>query len=88
MGNYLLPLQNYFVFNGRSGRAEFWTFTLVNVLINMIILKSVGPENQIAYLFPLIIAIPSLALAVRRLHDIGKSGWWYWIVLLPVLGFF
>lgn len=69
----ITPLQNYANFSGRAPRAEFWWFFLFQLLVSLIPL--VGTLAALAFL------IPSLAVTVRRFHDIGRSGWWY---LLPV----
>lgn len=71
-------------FTGRAQRAEYWWFVLfwfgVLALLNIVQLEAV------AGIFSLVILIPSIAVAVRRLHDVGMSGWWYLLVLVPVLG--
>lgn len=73
----------YAEFGGRSRRSEYWWSSLVIGLIGAI-LGSVLPE--ISGLWSLAILIPSIAICVRRLHDIGKSGWWYLINFLPLIG--
>ena len=82
---YLKALGQYANFSGRAGRREFWIFTLVNVAI-FIILKIIS-FDIITIIFSLAILIPSLAVQVRRLHDIGKSGLWVLINLVPIIGF-
>lgn len=85
---YFTVLRKYAVFSGRSSRWEFWFFTLINIAIQYIVsfifelLKDLELYDLarilalIYLLFLLLLIIPSLALAVRRLHDVGKSGWW------------
>ena len=77
-------------FNGRSRRKEFWIFWLVNVVISWILSLITGSLGLIGAIIPLIFAlailIPSLAVAIRRMHDIGKSGWWICINFVPVIG--
>ena len=90
--------KNYANFNGRARRAEYWYFTLGNFILlipfyaiaivgafnNSILLSSVG---FVLYgLLAFAIFLPSLAVIVRRLHDINKSGWNYFIVLIPIVG--
>lgn len=91
MSEYLSVLKKYATFSGRARRKEYWMFTLVNFLIlavvnilatvlNLPILLTLGS------IYSLAVFIPSLAVCVRRLHDIGKCGWWVLIVLIPVIG--
>ena len=76
---YLRNLNKYAVFSGRTGRAEYWYYTLFNVIIligwsiiDVIIgLHSLGIKD--IYLW--VVLIPSIAISVRRMHDVGESGW-------------
>lgn len=87
--------ENYANFNGRARRSEYWYFALMNfiVLIVAAVLDSTLGLNfsplPYGYLY-LVVAlatfIPGLAVAVRRLHDVGKSGWFYFIALIPIIG--
>lgn len=90
INNYVGVLKNYAVFSGRASRAEFWWFVLINLIISVvlsIISLIIGDKNGIlSTLYSLAILIPSLAVGVRRLHDIGKSGWWLLIALIPIIG--
>lgn len=99
MNWYLKVLNQYSDFNSRARRKEYWMFALVNFIISMLI---VGADNALGFsfnysgnvsgagvfnlLYNLLILIPSLAVAVRRLHDIGKSGWMLLIGLIPLVG--
>jgi uncharacterized membrane protein YhaH (DUF805 family) len=70
-------------FNGRASRSEFWwwaLFVFLLSLIGQVIGKSLGS------LFSLITLLPSIAVAARRLHDIGRSGWWQLVGFIPLLG--
>ncbi len=80
---YLVPWQKFVDFEGRARRKEFWTFVLVNIVISVII-SSIS--TTLGSLFSLAIFIPSLAVSVRRLHDIGKTGWWLLIGFIPLVG--
>ena len=78
--------KKYFVWKGRASRSEFWWFylfillgSIVTTLIDLI--YGVPVLNTI---FTLATFIPFLSVFIRRLHDTGHSGWWYWIVLLPI----
>ncbi len=97
MNWYLVPWKKYADFSGRARRTEYWTFTLVNLLIGALLfafgIVSVGGEHGtivgvmiLYWVFALAALIPSLACAARRLHDTGKSGWWILIGLVPLIG--
>ena len=91
---YLKALGQYVNFKGRACRREFWTFTLINFAIFIVleILSSLGDSSAlgifdiITILFGLAIFLPSLSVQVRRLHDIGKSGLWVLINIVPLIG--
>ena len=89
MNWYLKCWKQYADFTGRARRTEYWMFTLVNFLISFLLnLVLVGTFLGLSfyYIYSLAIFIPSLAVCVRRLHDVGRSGWWYLIGLIPVIG--
>ena len=95
MNWYVKVLKNYAVFSGRARRKEYWMFVLFNFIfsvIAMILDKILGLafENvgygPIYLLYCLAVFIPGLAVSVRRLHDIGKSGWFILISLIPFIG--
>jgi uncharacterized membrane protein YhaH (DUF805 family) len=92
---YLKVLKQYAEFNGRARRTEFWMFALFNLLfgIGAMILDNVlgltfGMLGYGAFyvLYSLAVLIPGLAVSVRRLHDIGKSGWMILVALIPIIG--
>lgn len=78
-----LFFKNYTNFKGRSRRSEYWWFCLFNMIVSTL-LGLIIPD--IAGLWALVILVPTLSLVARRLHDIGKSGWWYLIGLIPLVG--
>jgi len=95
MNWWLTAMKKYAVFNGRARRKEYWMFTLFNVIFSIvaIVLDNIlgTASEDLGYgliygLFGLAIIIPTLAITVRRLHDIGKSGWWILISLIPIIG--
>lgn len=88
---FLLALKKYATFSGRSRRKEYWMFTLFYVIfaIGVAILDGIlGSPGILGAILALGLFIPSLSVAVRRLHDTGRSGWWFLIVFLPLVGFF
>jgi len=91
---YKRCFQKYATFDGRARRKEFWYFTLMNMLMQIgltvvdsvlgtITLTGIG---VLGVLYNLAILIPSAAVSWRRMHDIGRSGWWSLITLLPLFG--
>ena len=95
MNYYLKVLQNYSTFTGRARRSEYWYFALFNVIFSLvatildnvlgIALEGIG-YGPLYGLYVLAMLIPGIAVTVRRLHDVGKSGWMYFIVLIPIIG--
>tara|TARA_B110000503_G_C7041726_1_gene368503 strand:- start:598 stop:969 length:372 start_codon:yes stop_codon:yes gene_type:complete len=95
MNWYLKVLKQYADFNGRARRKEYWMFVLFNTLFSIlamifdnvfgIAIEGIG-YGPIYLLYVLAMMIPSLAVAVRRLHDVGKSGWMILISLIPIIG--
>lgn len=84
---------NYVNFQGRARRSEYWFWVLFTVIasiaLSVVDVAMMGPESfgLFSPLFSLAILLPSIAVAVRRLHDSGKSGWWVLISLIPLVGF-
>ena len=81
--------KKYATFDGRAGRQEFWMFFLANIIVNFVINiveGIIGTGGVISGLYSLAVLVPQIALGTRRLHDIGKSGWWQLAALVPVLG--
>jgi uncharacterized membrane protein YhaH (DUF805 family) len=82
---YKTVLQKYAVFDGRARRSEYWYFVLGNLIVSIILgagdgvlgLLSIG----LADIYSLAILVPSIAVGVRRMHDVGKSGWF---ILIPL----
>ena len=76
-------LSNYAVFEGRASRSEYWWFQLF-------VLLAAGPLSILSEwasgVAGLLLFLPSLAVAVRRLHDTDRSGWWILLYFLPLLG--
>lgn len=80
-----------FSFNGRIGRQDFWKFfgpVIVLFAIVDAISWGVGLENYLSLLFAAVVFWPFFAVSVKRWHDRGKSGWWSFVVLVPLIGVF
>ena len=86
---------NYANFSGRARRAEYWYFCLFNMLISFGIAVLISLAGKGAFgtlltgvsgLYSLAILIPSLAVSWRRLHDIGRSGGYWFFILIPLVG--
>ena len=81
--------EHYFDFTGRARRAEFWWFVLVYIIIVIVlgVIQSIlHVGSLLTGLFGLAMLLPNLGVAVRRLHDIGRSGWWIFIAIIPIVG--
>ncbi|MEX6426285.1 DUF805 domain-containing protein [Providencia manganoxydans] len=99
MNWYLKVIKNnYANFNGRARRKEYWMFNLINFIILFVLYLTVGLSTNsytgeasglgitaltLMFIYYVAVFIPSLAVTVRRLHDIDKSGWWYLISFIP-----
>ncbi|WP_370098671.1 DUF805 domain-containing protein [Streptacidiphilus sp. MAP12-20] len=86
MNWYLAVIKNYVGFSGRARRQEFWMYALINFVIAAV-LYGIGAAigTQIIYgIYGLAVLLPGLAVAIRRLHDTGRSGWWLLIALTCV----
>ena len=96
MSWYLLAWQRATEFSGRSRRKEYWYFQLFNGIVMIFIaLFAIAFSDQgkpapipfgLMAVYGLVVFIPSLAVTVRRLHDTGRSGWWYFIAFVPLIG--
>ena len=101
MNYYLKVLQQYGDFNGRARRTEYWIYNIINSIIGGLLFfldyllgttidfLDLGEGNSLGILYlvyALFVFIPGLAVAVRRLHDVGKSGWMLLIALIPLIG--
>lgn len=89
--------QKYADFSGRARRAELWWFALFTFGVSLVLGlvdgalfgmgRGMGGGFQpLGTLFSLAVLLPSLAVGARRLHDIGRSGWWLLIGLIPIIG--
>lgn len=89
---YLEAMKKYAVFAGRARRKEYWMFFLFNILIAFAIVLGLGfiggvlgigtkLSDTASSVYGLAVLVPGLAVAVRRMHDVGRSGWW---ILVPL----
>ncbi|UOQ51248.1 DUF805 domain-containing protein [Hymenobacter cellulosivorans] len=84
MHYFINALKNHYAdFNGRARRAEYWYFMLFNIIVSFVLGFVAGMLKMpwLASLFSLAVLIPGIAVAVRRMHDVGKSGWY---LLIPI----
>ena len=84
-------LRNYTNFSGRARRKEYWYFILVQIglIIIAMVLDSIifGSETGLFYVvLGLGLFLPSVAVAIRRLHDTSRSGWWFLLSFIPLIG--
>jgi uncharacterized membrane protein YhaH (DUF805 family) len=85
---YLKVLKQYADFNGRARRKEYWMFVLFNFIIAVVlgIVAGIIRLPILTTIYSLAVLVPGIAVGVRRMHDIGKSGWVLLIGLIPLLG--
>ncbi len=83
MNYYFKVLQNYAAFSGRARRSEFWYFFLFNVIIAFVlgVVGGLMETKILSNIYSLAVLIPGIAVGVRRMYDVGKSGWF---ILIPI----
>jgi len=95
MSWYLAVLTSYAIFEGRARRKEYWLFLLCNVIVEAVLSivdLATGTFNPrigtglLGGVYYLLVLVPSLAVAVRRLHDTNRRGWWLLVSLIPLVG--
>lgn len=91
--------KKYADFSGRASRSEYWWFVLFNILGSFALMVVSGAIGYIfggisavfsaigTFIYSLAVIIPSIAVMVRRLHDTGRSGWWFFIFFAPFVGY-
>ena len=88
-------MNNYANLDGRASRSEYWWFVLFNFIVNIVtfvIDLTLGSMitydmGYVGFIALLALLLPSISVSVRRLHDIGKSGWWILIGIIPIVNF-
>lgn len=91
MNYWLGCFKKYAEFSGRARRQEYWMFILFNMLACFglqIVDAILGTGGVLGAVYSLAALIPGWAVLVRRMHDIGKSGWWCLIGVIPLIGVF
>jgi uncharacterized membrane protein YhaH (DUF805 family) len=95
MNWYLEVLKKYAVFSGRARRKEYWFFVLFNIIIGLALtfidfstgLYDVESEiGLLSSLYSLTVLVPGIAVTIRRLHDTSRTGWWFLIAFVPIIG--
>ncbi|KAA0699860.1 DUF805 domain-containing protein [Neorhizobium sp. P12A] len=94
MNSYIAAMKKYATFTGRATRTEYWLFILMYftigvaaIVVDFALLGGGQTRvNILSSVVSLVHFIPSIAVAVRRLHDTNRSGWWYFIILIPLIG--
>ncbi|MEX3011193.1 DUF805 domain-containing protein [Hoeflea sp. TYP-13] len=91
----------YAVFSGRATRPEYWWWVLFNVIVSVVTdiidgaiiapllgfgMYSSDAADPLGWISALVLLVPSIAVSARRLHDIGRSGWWLLLMFLPIIG--
>ena len=82
-------IKNTFNYKGRARRKEYWYYILIAsiiILIGFTLDGILDTPDTLSGLAGFILFFPSLAVTIRRLHDIGRSGWWYLISAIPLIG--
>lgn len=81
-------MQKYANFSGRAIRSEYWWFILAYIIAYLVlaIVDYVLGAQLLTAILSLALLIPSIAVGVRRLHDLDKSGWWLLLGFIPIIG--
>ena len=80
--------KNLTTFNGRASRSAFWWYALGLIIIDVIlqIVFTASKATALSYVFDIVFALLTIAVAIRRLHDSDRSGWWWLIGFIPIIG--
>ena len=82
--------EKYCTFTGRASRSEYWYFFLLNFLVQLVLTIVLAPmlAGSIMLVYSLAVIVPGIAVAIRRMHDVDKSGWWLLLTLVPLANFY
>ena len=92
---YVTVMKKYATIQGRARRKEYWMFTLFQMIFFILAMAldnalgltiGVLPYGYLYFLYALATIIPGFAVSIRRLHDTNRSGWWFLIALIPIIG--
>ena len=89
MNHFINAFKKYADFTGRDTRRQYWIFILIYTIIYLLLFGldfTVGTGGIIASIYSLVLFLPTLSAGARRLHDIGKSGWWQLLLIIPLIG--
>jgi uncharacterized membrane protein YhaH (DUF805 family) len=88
MEYFVKGLREYANFSGRERRRDYWMFVLFYMIIYIALslVDTLIGSVLLSSLFSLVMLVPSLSFAARRLHDTGRSGWWQLLYLIPLIG--
>lgn len=88
MKYFIDAVKRYVDFSGRARRKEYWMYVLFYMIfaIAVGIVAGIIRMPLLTSLYSLALFLPTLGVSVRRLHDLGKSGWWFLLGLIPVIG--
>lgn len=88
MEYFIDAFKKYADFSGRATRTQYWMFILIFTIIYiaLAIIDFYLGTLVLAFVFNLVLFIPSISIAARRLHDMSRSGWWQLIIFLPIIG--
>ena len=84
-------LSKYATFSGRAGRGELWWWVLALLIVSIVVEaldRGLGFHGggPLSFVLGLAVLLPNIAVGVRRLHDIDRTGWWLLIGLIPIVG--
>ena len=86
---FIRAYKNYANFSDRDTRQQYWMFYLFYMIFALVlgfVDGLIGTGGLLGGVFVFVSIIPTITMATRRLHDIGKSGWWQLIILIPIIG--
>ena len=84
--------QNYVTFSGRAARSQYWYWALFCILVgigSVVIDAALFPQSYmrpVNAIAELVLFLPTLAVSIRRLHDLDRSGWWFLLIFVPLIG--